>query len=82
MVVSDRSKVVIFNSKSGAIVHKLVLPKLFENRVDYRVQDYIEQPSCANVKLGHTNFAFSEDGIILFHKHRHFPIAADVLLFW
>ena len=78
MVVADQSKVLIFNSKSGAYVHKFVL---FDTGVDSQV-NYKEQPSCEKVILGHTNFAFSEDGIILFHKHRHFPIAADVLLFW
>ena len=31
---------------------------------------------------GHTDFAFTEDGIIIIHSQRNFPIAADVLLFW
>ena len=70
------SKVLIFNSKSGAYLHNIVLPKLFDTGMS--LQDYSEL-ECGN---GHTNFAFSEDSIIVFHNQRNFPIAADVLLFW
>ena len=76
LMVADLFKVVIFNSKSGAYVHNLVLPKLLDTWVD--LQDYNEL-DCGK---GQTNFAFSEDGIIVFHSQRNFPIAADVLLFW
>ncbi len=31
---------------------------------------------------GHTDFAFAEDGIIIIHSQRNFPVAADVMLFW
>ena len=71
MLVSNLSKVVIFNSKSGAYVHNLVLPKVSKSSIDE-----------LDFGKGHTNFAFSEDSIIVFHGQRNFPIAADVLLFW
>ena len=32
--------------------------------------------------LGHTDFAFAEDGIIIVHSQRNFPVAADIILFW
>ena len=31
---------------------------------------------------GHTDFAFTEDGIIVIHSQRNFPVAADILRFW
>ena len=31
---------------------------------------------------GHTDFAFAEDGIIIVHSQRNFPVAADIILFW
>ena len=31
---------------------------------------------------GHTDFAFAEDGIIIVHSRRNFPVAADIMLFW
>ena len=75
-MVADLSKVVIFNSKSGAYIRTIVLPNLFDTRMD--LQYYRELDGGKS----HTNFAFSEDGIIVFHSQRNFPIAADVLLFW
>ena len=32
--------------------------------------------------IGHTDFAFAEDGIIIVHSQRNFPVAADIILFW
>ena len=36
LVVADPSKVLIFNSKSGAFVHKLMLPMLIDKRMDFK----------------------------------------------
>ena len=73
MVVSDQSKLVIFNSKSGACLRSIRIPVLYnieaEDVKDYRWRE-------------ETVFAFSEDSLIVFHSRRNFPIAADVLLFW
>ena len=76
MLVADLSKVVIFDSKSGAYIRTIVLPNLFDTRMDLQYYRELDGGKC------HTNFAFSEDGIIVFHSQRNFPIAADVLLFW
>ena len=77
-MVADLSKVMIFNSKSGAYIRTIVLPNLFDTRSD-QVEQYYRELDGGKC---HTNFAFSEDGIIVFHSQRNFPIAADVLLFW
>ena len=76
-MVADPTKVLIFNKKSGAYIRTIVLPNLFDTRLDH---DYGYR-ELDGVKC-HTNFALSEDGIIMFHHQRNFPIAADVLLFW
>ena len=70
-MISNLSKVVIFNSKSGAYVNNLVMPKVSGASIEE-----------LEFGRGHTNFAFSEDSIIVFHSRRNFPIAADVLLYW
>ena len=73
MVVSDQSKLVIFNSKSGACLRSIRIPVLYnieaEDVKDYRWRE-------------ETVFSFSDDSLIVFHSRRNFPIAADVLLFW
>ena len=75
MVVSDQSKLVIFNSESGACLRTIVMPVLYNTKVDFEdVKDYRWREE--------TVFAFSEDTLIVFHSRRNFPIAADVLLFW
>ena len=73
MVVSDQSKLVIFNSKSGACLRTIVMPVLYNTEAE-DVKDYRWREE--------TVFAFSEDSLIVFHSRRNFPIAADVLLFW
>ena len=76
LVAADQSKVVIFNSKSGAYVRTIVLPPQYNTQAD------AEEDADRFCWKGHTDFAFSEDGIIVIHSQRNFPIAADVLLFW
>ena len=76
LVAADQSKVVIFNSKSGAYVRTIVLPPHYNTQAD------LEEDADRFCWKGHTDFAFSEDGIIVIHSQRNFPIAADVLLFW
>ena len=76
LVAADQSKVVIFNSKSGAYVRTIVLPPHYNTQADE------EEDADRFCWKGHTDFAFSEDGIIVIHSQRNFPIAADVLLFW
>ena len=75
MVVSDQSKLVIFNSKSGACLSTIVMPVLYNTEVDFEdVKDYRWREE--------TVFAFSENTLLVFHSRRNYPIAADVLLFW
>ena len=76
MVAADQSKVLIFNSESGAYVRTLELPP------HYNTQEDSEEDADRFCWKGHTDFTFSEDGIIVIHSQRNFPIAADVLLFW
>ena len=76
LVAADQSKVVIFNSETGAYVRTLELPP------HYNTQEDSEEDADRFCWKGHTDFAFSEDGIIVIHSQRNFPIAADVLLFW
>ena len=77
-MVSDQSKLVIFNSKSGACLRSIRIPVLYNIEADTAdfgdVKDYRWREE--------TVFAFSEDTLIVFHSRRNFPIAADVLLFW
>ena len=79
LLVSDQTFVEIFNSKSGDYFKTLTLSPLynFSWQDGYR-QDVFEK----NSGKGQTNFAFSENGIIVFHNQRNFPIAADILLYW
>ena len=76
LVAADQYKVVIFNSKSGEYIRTIVLPPHYNTQ-----EDSVEDADRFCWK-GHTDFAFSEDGIIVIHSQRNFPIAADVLLFW
>ena len=79
MLVSDQTFVEIFNSKSGELIKTFPLSPLynFSWQDGYR-QDVLEK----NSGKGQTNFAFSENEIIVFHNQRNFPIAADVILYW
>ena len=79
MAVADQSRVVMFNSKSGEYVRTIVLPPGYNDNTQEDSQEEEEDRGCWK---GHTDFAFSEDGIIVIHNKRNFPIAADVLLFW
>ena len=74
-MVSDQSKLVIFNSESGACLLTIVMPVLYNTEGDLEdVKDYRWREE--------TVFAFSENTLIVFHSRRNYPIAADVLLFW
>ena len=75
-MAADQSKVVLFNSQSGSYVRTLMLPPNYDTLKQSREND---NRFCWN---GHTDFAFAEDGIIVIHNQRNFPIGADILLFW
>merc|ERR1712029_1142384 len=72
LCVSDTTSVVIWNSKSGKFIRQITIPKHYQTR-----EDDPEAPW-----QGHTDFAFAEDGLVIVHNKRNFPIAADILLFW
>ena len=79
MLVSDQTFVEIFNSKSGELIKTFPLSPLYNfSWQDGYIQDVLEK----NSGKGQTNFAFSENEIIVFHNLRNFPIAADVILYW
>lgn len=65
-------QVVIWNSKTGSFVRQITIPSHYQSR-----EDDPEAPW-----QGHTDFAFAEDGLVIVHNKRNFPIAADILLFW
>ena len=71
--VADLDQIVIWNARNGHFVRTIAIP------AHYRVRDD-EGDSFA--WRGHTDFAFAEDGLVVVHGHRNFPIAADILLFW
>ena len=72
LCVSDTTSVVIWNSKTGHFIRQITIPKHYQTR-----EDDPEAPW-----QGHTDFAFAEDGLVIVHNKRNFPIAADILLFW
>lgn len=76
LCVADQNKVVIWNNKTGQLVNTLTIPEHYNYRDD---PDETGDKFCWK---GHTDFAFTEDGIIVIHSQRNFPIAADVFLFW
>merc|ERR1711874_782718 len=73
---ADQDKVVVWNSKTGEYINTIGIPK------HYNVKEDPEELRDKFCWKGHTDFAFAEDGIIVIHSQRNFPVAADVLLFW
>lgn len=76
LCVADQNKVVIWDSQTGAHINTINIPEHYNYRDD---PDESQDKFCWK---GHTDFAFTEDGIIVIHSQRNFPIAADVFLFW
>lgn len=73
---ADLNQIVIWNSKTGQYINTIKIPS------HYNVRNDNQEPQDAYSWKGHTDFAFAEDGIIIVHSKRNFPIAADVMLFW
>ena len=69
-------QIVLWNSRTGCHVRTISLPR------HYDYQEDLEESQDKFCWKGHTDFAFTEDGIIIIHSQRNFPIAADILLFW
>merc|ERR550532_2755470 len=68
---ADQDKICLWNSRTGEYLNTINIPPHYNFR---------EDPDEANDKYcwkGHTDFAFTEDGIIIIHSQRNFPIAAD-----
>jgi hypothetical protein len=76
LCAADQGKVVIWNSRTGAHVNTIAIPE------HYNYRDDPEESADRFCWKGHTDFAFTEDGIIVIHSQRNFPVAADVFLFW
>jgi len=76
LCAADQNRIVLWNSRTGAYVNTIVIPQ------HYNYRDDPEESADKYCWKGHTDFAFTEDGIIIIHSQRNFPIAADVLLFW
>ena len=73
---ADLEKIVIWNSRNGKLIKVIPIAPHYSSRDDpHEVLDRY----CWK---GHTDFAFAEDGIIIVHSQRNFPVAADVILFW
>lgn len=73
---ADQNKIILWNSKTGKFINTIHIPDHYNHKEDdHEMQDKF----CWK---GHTDFAFAEDGVIVIHSQRNFPIAADVLLFW
>lgn len=73
---ADQNKIVIWNARNGKYVRTIDIPAHYDFRED---MSELKDKYCWK---GHTDFAFAEDGILIFHSQRNFPIAADVMLFW
>jgi len=73
---ADQNRIVLWNSRTGDYVNTIVIPQ------HYNYRDDPEESADKYCWKGHTDFAFTEDGIIIIHSQRNFPVAADVLLFW
>ena len=76
LCAADQNKIVIWNSKTGNYVRTIMIPS------HYNYKDDVEESADKFCWKGHTDFAFTEDGIIIIHSQRNYPIAADILLFW
>ena len=75
-MAADQSEIVIFSSSTGRHIRTLDLPPHYGTLED---RDEAADKFCWK---GHTDFAFTEDGIIVIHSQRNFPVAADIFLFW
>jgi len=73
---ADQNRIVLWESRSGRHVNTILIPD------HYNYRDDPEESADRYCWKGHTDFAFTEDGIIIIHSQRNFPIAADVFLFW
>ena len=76
LCAADQDKIVIWNSRNGKFTRTIQIPPHYDFRED---MTELRDKFCWK---GHTDFAFAEDGIIIIHSQRNFPIAADVMLFW
>ena len=76
LCAADQDKLVIWNAQNGKFIRSIAIPTHYDFKDD---ENEREDRHCWK---GHTDFAFAEDGIIIIHSQRYFPIAADVLLFW
>jgi len=76
LCAADQGRVVVWDSKTGRHLRTIVLPPHYSRRADPSED---EDRFCWK---GHTDFAFTEDGIIIIHSQRNAPVAADIFLFW
>ena len=76
LCAADQDKIVVWNAKNGKFIRTIAIPAHYDFRED---ATELRDKYCWK---GHTDFAFAEDGIIIIHSQRNFPIAADVMLFW
>ena len=76
LCAADQDKLVVWNAQNGKFIRSIAIPSHYDFKDDENERD---DPDCWK---GHTDFSFSEEGIIIIHSQRYFPIAADVLLFW
>jgi len=84
---ADLDKVVIWNSKTGDYVRTIRIPEHYTAAARAGASDDDDNggdlwSNGSYVWRGHTDFAFAEDGLVIVHSQRNFPVAADVLLFW
>lgn len=75
LCAADLNKIVIWNSRTGKYIRTIKIAP------HYNVANH-SPTSDSDYWKGHTDFAFAEDGIIIIHSHRNFPVAADIMLFW
>ena len=76
LCAADQDKLVVWNAQNGKFIRSIAIPSHYDFKDDENERD---DRDCWK---GHTDFSFSEEGIIIIHSQRYFPIAADVLLFW
>jgi len=76
LTVADQNRIVLWNSKTGKHFNTIVLPEHYNCR-----DDPVESADKWSRK-GHRGISFCEEGIIIIHNQRNFPIAADVIKFW
>ena len=76
LCAADLDKIVVWNSHTGALIRVIPIAR------HYNVREDPSEMLDRYCWKGHTDFAFAEDGIIIVHSQRNFPVAADVMLFW